>query len=141
MLFKSTPAPAPKPSPEFQPIVAYLKASNGKDFDRDLKLLESALQQFKTPYSLVIEQEGSCEKMDKLFLETRMARVKTLIVPDFSHLGADRSHWSSVLGDLFVFSSIDLKLVSVRDGYDSKKDDVRSAISIICQKIKNQNAA
>ncbi len=141
MFFKSTPAPAPKPASEFQPIVAYMKGSNGKDFDRDMKLLESALKQFQLPYSLVIDQEGSCEKLDKLFLETRTARVKTLVIPDFSHLGGERSHWSSVLGDLFVFSSIDLKLVSVRDGYDSKKDDVRSAISIICQKIKNQGAA
>ena len=141
MFFKSTPAPIPKPAPEFQPIVAYMKGSNGKDFDRDMKLLESALKQFQMPYSLVIDQEGSCEKLDKLFLETRTGKVKTLVIPDFSHLGGERSHWSSVLGDLFVFSSIDLKLVSVRDGYDSKKDDVRSAISIICQKIKNQGAA
>ena len=125
----------------FLPIVAYMKNSPGQQFDRDVLVLDKALAQFGTSFSLVVERDNETGKLADLLGATIMKKVTTVVIPDFSHLGFYRADWSSALGDLFTLKESRVHLISVRDGFDSKKDSARDAIAIICENIKADEAA
>lgn len=137
MFFKTLPFLGPS----FNPVIAYLKKSNQNQFDRDIALLDVARSQFQESFSLVVEKEDETKKLADILSGASLGNALVIIVPDFSHLGFWLNHWESAMGDLFCLMNSGVRLISVRDGFDSKNDSARDAIDIICEKMKNQKAA
>lgn len=131
MFFKSVPSPAVT----LKPIVCYMKSSEGKQFDRDLALLDTARAQFQSPFSLVIERDGS-EKLGDLLRVLHREQVSTVIIPDFSHLGFSPGDLSSSIADLFTLLMSGVCLISVRDGFDSRKESYRDAVDMLLKNVK-----
>ena len=130
MFFKSKPSPAVT----LRPVVCYMKSSEGKQFDRDVALLDAARAQFPFSFTLSIERESS-NKLGEILSAAVRDEISTVIIQDFSHLGFSKGDLSSALGDLFAFYYCKVRLISVRDGFDSKEDGMRTAVNMLLDKL------
>ena len=132
--------PAPIPTLQLQKTVAYLKSIGADQFSNDIELLDTATEALKMPFTLVVERDREIRKLANLICKAAVGDVTTVIIPDFSHLGFYHSDWPSVLGDLVSFKDCGVRLISVGDLYDSEKDSIRQAITIVCEKMKDKAA-
>ena len=132
--------PAKVPTPQLQKTVAYLKSIGGDQFSNDIEILDTATDALKMPFTLLVERDREVRKLANLICKAAVGDVTTIIIPDFSHLGFYHSDWPSILGDLVSFKECGVRLISVGDGYDSEKDSIRQAITIVCEKMKEKAA-
>ncbi len=132
--------PAPVPTLQLQKTVAYLKSSGSDQFSNDIELLDTATEALKAPFTLLVERDREVRKLANLICKAAVGDVTTIIIPDFSHLGFYHSDWPSILGDLVSLKDSGVRLISVGDLYDSEKDSIRQAITIVCEKMKEKAA-
>ncbi len=132
--------PALIPALQLQKTVAYLKSIGGDQFSNDIEILDTATDALKMPFTLLVERDREVRKLANLICKAAVGDVTTIIIPDFSHLGFYHSDWPSILGDLVSFKECGVRLISVGDGYDSEKDSIRQAITIVCEKMKEKAA-
>jgi hypothetical protein len=130
-----------KSSPDItrQPVVCYMKNEGGKQFDRDLAVLDAARAQFTNKFILRTENNGSAT-LGAILGFADKGWVSVVIIPDFSHLGFSKGDLSSALADLFSLLLSGVHLISVRDGFDSKRETHRDAVDMLIERMKEQAA-
>ena len=123
--------------PSLPPTVGYMKNREFEAMEQDSLLLKGTLAGFADESKILIDllDPRWGEKYVSIVVEAKYGKVKTVVIPDFSHLGFDDC-WESIIMDVAELSAFGVRLISIRDQFDSAKQGYFSAIAMLAKRVQ-----